>query len=159
MGSCFYADDIIAEPKASILALVLLAWGGLHVAKFILYPDYYAQGETISKIPALGDGFVPQGLDYDPETDTYIHSGYNGEKAELYLVTGDTTKAIVLLTLEGEQAKGHVGGVTKAGDYLYISDNHSGGDGKVAVSFESACNKYIVGKFFFANKVVAFEIK
>jgi hypothetical protein len=31
-------------------------------------------------------------------------------------------------------------------------------DGKVAVSFESACNKYIVGKFFFANKVVAFPI-
>ena len=115
---------------ASVIALVLLAWGGLHVAKFILYPDYYADGEVVSKIPALNDGFVPQGLDYDPETDTYIHSGYNGEKAELYLVTGKTTKAIVLLTSEGEQAKGHAGGVTRAGDYLYISDNHAEGDGR-----------------------------
>lgn len=116
---------------ASVIALVLLAWGGLHVAKFILYPDYYANGEQVSKIPALNDGFVPQGLDYDPETDTYIHSGYNGKKAELYLVTGKTTKAIVLLTPDGEQAEGHAGGVTKAGDYLYISDNHAEGDGKV----------------------------
>ena len=116
---------------ASVIALVLLAWGGLHVAKFILYPDYYAQGEQVSKIPALGKGFVPQGLDYDEETDTYIHSGYNGEKAELYLVTKETAKAIVLLTPEGEQAKGHAGGVTRAGDYLYISDNHAEGDGKV----------------------------
>ena len=116
---------------ASVLALVLLAWGGLHVAKFIIYPDYFAQGESISKIPALDKGFVPQGLDYDPETDTYIHSGYNGEKAELYLVTGKTTKAIVLLTPDGEQAKGHAGGVTRAGDYLYISDNEKEGDGKL----------------------------
>lgn len=115
----------------SVLAIVLLAWGGLHVAKFVLYPDYYAQGEQVSKIPALNDGFVPQGLDYDPETDTYIHSGYNGKKAELYLVTDKETKAIVLLTPEGEQAKGHAGGVTRAGNYLYISDNHAEGDGKV----------------------------
>ena len=116
---------------ASVIALFLLAWGSLHVAKFIIYSDYYAQGEQVSKIPALNKGFVPQGLDYDPETDTYIHSGYNGEKAELYLVTGKETKAIVLLTQEGEQAKGHAGGVTRAGDYLYISDNHAEGDGKV----------------------------
>ena len=115
---------------ASVIALFLLAWGGLHVAKFIIYPDYYAEAETVSKIPALNNGFVSQGLDYDPETDTYIHSGYNGEKVELYLVTGDTVKAIVLLTPEGEQAKGHAGGVTLAGDYLYISDNPEEGDGR-----------------------------
>lgn len=122
---------VLCITLASILALVLLVWGGLHVAKLIIYPNYYADGETVSKIPALSDGFVPQGLDYDPETDTYIHSGYNGEKAELYLVTGKTTKAIVLLTPDGEQAKGHAGGVTRAGDYLYISDNHKEGNGKL----------------------------
>ena len=29
------------------------------------------------------------------------------------------------------------------------------GDGRVAVSFESACNKYVIGKLFFATTVVA----
>ena len=122
---------ILCIVLASVIALFLVAWGGLHVAKFIIYPDYYAQGDAVSKIPALGKGFVPQGLDYDAETDTYIHSGYNGEKAELYLVTGKEVKAIVLLTPEGEQAKGHAGGVTRVGDYLYISDNEKEGDGKL----------------------------
>jgi hypothetical protein len=116
---------------ASLIALLLLAWGGLHVAKLFLYPDYYANGDTVSKIPALGDGFVPQGLDYDPATDTFIHSGYNGKNAELYLVTVKTEKTVVLLTEEGKQATGHAGGVTLAGDYLYISDNEKEGDGKV----------------------------
>ena len=124
-------SKLICIILASVIALVLLAWGGLHVAKFIIYPDYYAQGEAVSKIPALNDGFVPQGLCYDPETDTYFHSGYNGENAELHLVTGDTVKTVILLTEDGKQAKGHAGGVTRAGDFLYISDNHEEGDGKL----------------------------
>ncbi len=32
-------------------------------------------------------------------------------------------------------------------------------DGRVVVSFESACNKYVVGKFFFANKVISYPIE
>ena len=32
-------------------------------------------------------------------------------------------------------------------------------DGRVIVSFESACNKYIIGKFFFANKVISLPIE
>jgi hypothetical protein len=29
-------------------------------------------------------------------------------------------------------------------------------DGKIVISFESACNKYIIGKLFFATKVVSY---
>ena len=32
-------------------------------------------------------------------------------------------------------------------------------NGRVIVSFESACNKYIVGKFFFANKVISYPME
>lgn len=32
-------------------------------------------------------------------------------------------------------------------------------NGRVIVSFESACNKYVVGKFFFANKVISLPIE
>ena len=31
-------------------------------------------------------------------------------------------------------------------------------DGKVITLFESACDKYIFGKFFFANKIVSLDI-
>ena len=107
---------------ASLITLILLVWGALAVARFGIYPDYYAQGEHISKIPALGCGFVPQGLAYHKETDTYFHSGYHGANIELFLVNGDTVREIVLLTMGGEQATGHGDGVSIVGDYLYIAD-------------------------------------
>lgn len=107
---------------ASVIVFFLLTWGVLSVARFSIYPDYYTNGEAISKIPALGDGFVPQGLSYHKESDTYIHSGYHGANIELFLVNGDTVREIVLLTIDGKQATGHGDGVTIAGDYLYIAD-------------------------------------
>ena len=115
----------------ALVALILLAWLSLHVAKYFMYPDYYKNRETVSNIPGLNDGFVPQGLDYDPETDTYIHSGYNGAYAELYFVTGKKTKKLIPVTEAGERELGHSGGVTRAGDYLYVCDNAKEGDGKV----------------------------
>ena len=39
-----------------------------------------------------------------------------------------------------------------------MSEDLSFSNGKVYTMFESACDKYIFGKFFFANKVVGFEI-
>ena len=106
----------------SLLVLILLVWGVLSVARFGIYREYYAQGEGISKIPALYQGFVPQGLTYHKESDTYIHSGYNGANIELYLVNGDTVREVVLYTKEGEQATGHGDGVSIVGDFLYIAD-------------------------------------
>jgi hypothetical protein len=29
-------------------------------------------------------------------------------------------------------------------------------DGKIVISFESACNKYVIGKLFFATKIVSY---
>ena len=46
----------------SIISVLFLSWAALHAAKYLLYPDYYKNRETISKIPALNDGFVPQGI-------------------------------------------------------------------------------------------------
>ena len=104
----------------SAVALFLLAWLSLHVAKYFMYSDYYKQRETVSKIPGLNEGFVPQGLDYDAETDTYIHSGYNGSYVEIYLVKGDATKKLLPVDESGNREKGHAGGVTRAGNYLYV---------------------------------------
>ena len=118
---------------AVLITLVLLAWSVLHIAKYFMYPDYYRNAEVLSPIPSLNEGFVPQGLDYDPETDTYIHSGYNGKNVELYFVTDGKVKELIPLNPDGTRATGHAGGVTRAGDYLYICDNENEGDGKVGM--------------------------
>jgi hypothetical protein len=59
----------------TLVTLVLLAWSVLHIAKYFMYPDYYHNAEVLSPIPSLNEGFVPQGLDYDPETNTHVPYG------------------------------------------------------------------------------------
>ncbi len=117
----------------AVAALFLLAWLSLHIAKYFMYPDYYEQRENVSNIPGLNEGFVPQGLDYDAETDTYIHSGYNGSYAEIYFVKGDETKKLIPVNEAGEREEGHAGGVSRAGDYLYVSDNPNEGNGTIGI--------------------------
>ncbi|MBQ8415872.1 MAG: hypothetical protein IJX13_03080 [Clostridia bacterium] len=122
---------IVLIVLAALLALVLLIWGGLHLAKLFLYPDYYGGAAVVSPLPNIHGGFVPQGLGYDAETDTYLHSGYNGKQTELYLVNGSNTKLILPVYLgETEPAKGHGGGIAVAGDYVYVADNADEGDGR-----------------------------
>ena len=117
----------------SIVGLVLLAWISLHIAKYFMYSDYYKQRENVSAIPGLNDGFVPQGLAYDAETDTYIHSGYNGSYTEIYLVKGKETKKLIPVDASGNREKGHAGGIARAGNCLYVCDNANEGNGRVGL--------------------------
>ena len=117
----------------AVIALFLLAWLSLHVAKYFMNYDYYKERENVSKIPGLNDGFVPQGLDYDAETETYIHSGYNGSYVEIYLVKGKEVKKLIPVDESGNREKGHAGGVTRAGNYLYVCDNANEGNGRVGL--------------------------
>ena len=105
---------------ASVIVFFLLTWGVLSVARFSIYPDYYTSGEAISKIPALGDGFVPQGLAY-AEDDVYLHSGYNGDAIAIHLTIGKEEKEIIPVDKSGNVWEGHGGGITRAGKYVYVA--------------------------------------
>lgn len=107
---------------ASLLALVLLVWGGLWITRAIVYREYLAQKETVCKIPALGDGFVPQGLS-TAETGVYLHSGYDGKTHEmrLFRTTEDTCKELIPIDANGSRWEGHGGGIAWAGDFVYVA--------------------------------------
>ena len=122
-------SKIILFLVGGVIALFLVAWLALNVAKYFMYSDYYKDREPVSKIPALNDGFVPQGLDYDDETDTFIHSGYNGEYIELYFVKDKDVKKLIPVDENGNRIPGHAGGVTRVGNYLYVSDNEKEKEG------------------------------
>ena len=116
-----------------IFALFLLTLAGLHLAKYFMYPEYYSHCETVSSLPALNGGFVPQGLGYDAASNTYLHSGYNSKSGavELYLTTNDETKRIYPIYYgEYAPASGHGGGIAVAGDYVYVADNVREGNGR-----------------------------
>ena len=113
-----------ARVLAAVLALIVLAVGGLHIAKFFIYPDYYDAREKVAAIPDLNRGFTPQGLGYGGDG-VYLMSGYFDDHTAIYLVKGNSHKKIVIKTPEGELFKGHAGGIAKAGEYVYVSDGNA----------------------------------
>ncbi len=107
-----------------ILALVLLVWGGLNVAKFILYSEYYSIKTDICTNPGLNDGFVCQGIAVSEENETIIVSGYMTDKSNsrIYITNEKNESKFVYLTRGGEKYTGHAGGVAITGEYVYLAN-------------------------------------
>ena len=114
----------------SILAIIIFAilviYGiAMLVGKQVLYPDFSRLAEKGVRIPALTKGFTPQGVSYlEDEECTLICGYYSGNEASrIYMVYKDgTVKEIPLKRENGEVYTGHAGGLTAAGDYVYISN-------------------------------------
>lgn len=105
-----------------IVLVILVLWGVANLAKFVIYPDYMQQRQNVCSIPDLNNGFIPQGITYDAESNSYIMSGYMGDGVALYVVTDSSYKEVKLLTADGKPFEGHGGGVTAVGKYVYVAD-------------------------------------
>lgn len=105
-----------------LLLLLLIAWVGLLVAKLVAYPDYMQNKENVCTLPDIHAGYVPQGLDH-VEGDTYLLSGYNGhDMLSLYISQNGESKKILPVDRNGKLLESHGGGVTSAGDFVYVTD-------------------------------------
>lgn len=109
---------------AALLLLILLIWTVVMIGKFVYYRDYMKDRVKESKIPHLNEGFVPQGLACT-EDGLFLHSGYNEKATEIHLSKDGVQKHIIPLTPEGVPCQGHAGGISVAGDYVYVSYNYS----------------------------------
>ena len=108
-----------------ILAILIIYGLAMLLGRQILYPKFSSQAEKWVRIPALSKGFTPQGVSYlEEEGCTLICGYYSGSEASrIYMVYGDeTVKEIPLKRESGEVYTGHAGGLTAAGDYVYISN-------------------------------------
>ena len=107
----------------TLLLLVLIAWGGLWIARAMIYSDYIQNKETVCKIPGLSEGFVPQGLTQDGE-DRYIFTGYVGDTHEMaiYVSINGESKEIIPVDADGNRWSGHGGGAAVAGNFLYVAN-------------------------------------
>ncbi len=108
----------------SLLALILLVWGGLNIAKYAIYSDYYSIKESLCKNPGLGDGFVCQGIAMCDGEDKILVSGYMKDKSasRIYVTDLDDNSYYVTLTKGGESFTGHAGGVAVTGDTVYLAN-------------------------------------
>lgn len=104
------------------------------------FKNFYAIAEADFNIPGLDTKFVPQGLDYNISTKKYVVSGYmsNEDSSRFYIVDKQTNKTdkYFTLTVNGEDYKGHAGGIVINGDYAWTC-----GDGYVyRFNFTDALN-------------------
>ncbi len=109
---------------AAVLALVILGIGGLNIAKFAIYRDYYAAESALCKNPGLNDGFVCQGIAAADGADLILVSGYMKDKqaSRIYVTTLDSESYYVTLHCDGEIYTGHAGGLAVSGDKAYIAN-------------------------------------
>lgn len=110
-----------------LLALVLF-FVFLKVNGYVKLKDFYSHAGKEFMIPGLFENFIPQGMEYDDENESFFISGYNskGDKSPIYLVDKDgNSKKLFLKNSKGEDAEDHCGGVTIYKNYLLVS----GGNG------------------------------
>lgn len=88
---------------------------------------YYKASTAAFAIPGLSDGYVPQGLEYRADNNTFLLTGYqkDGGASPVYVVdraTGETLKKVTLKTAEGDVIASHSGGLAAHNGLLYVCD-------------------------------------
>ena len=101
-----------------IISVFVLVIGGLNVAKFAIYSDYYSVKSNVCKNPGLGDGFVCQGVCAYEEGEKFFVSGYmnDGSASRIYVTDKNDDSYYVTLSLDGKKFDAHAGGIAVHAD-------------------------------------------
>lgn len=108
---------------AALLLLVFLVWGGLNIAKFVLYSEYYSIETDVCENPGLSDGFVCQGICISEENEKILVSGYmkDHSASRVYITDLDDNSYYVSLYIGEKAFDGHAGGIATYKDKVYIA--------------------------------------
>ena len=111
---------------ASLLTLIILVIGGLNLAKFAIYKDYYSIKTDICKNPGLNDGFECQGVASNEENGVFLVSGYmkDNSASRIYVTNFENDSYYVKLKQGEEAFTGHCGGIATSGEYVYLACNN-----------------------------------
>ena len=123
---------------AIFLAVILVAVLGFKLYDYIASYEFYNNSNVVFKTPGVDDSnFVPQGMTYIEEKETFLFAGYMGkpilgnlgdDASRVYVrnANGDVTFTR-LLNADGTHYTGHSGGVDYFGDYVYVSNEDNRG--------------------------------
>jgi len=106
-----------------LLALVILILGGLNIAKYGIYSDFYSYRGVVCQNPGLNDGFVHQGICVDDGSGKILLSGYMADHSasRVYITDTENNDYYVSLNKDGKAFTGHLGGITVSGETVYIA--------------------------------------
>lgn len=108
----------------AVLSLLILVLGGLNVAKYAIYSEYYAIESDLCKNPGLSDGFVCQGVAVAEANGVVLVSGYMKDKsASRIYVTNEKNESYYVELKKGDKVyTGHAGGIATTGDTVYLAN-------------------------------------
>ena len=108
---------------STILALAIIVIGGLNLAKFALYGEYYSAKTNICKNPGLSDGFIYQRLGVYDKTGKIFVSGYMKDKTASrgYITDAENNSFYVEFYKNGKAFSGHAGGIAISNDTVLIA--------------------------------------
>lgn len=122
-----------------LVAVILVALLGFKLYDYIGAAEFYNNSDVVFKTPGVADSnFVPQGMAYIDEMDTFIFTGYMGKPilgelgddvaSRVYVrkSNGDVTFTR-LLNADGTPYTDHTGGIEYFGDYVYVTGEDSHG--------------------------------
>ena len=89
----------------------------------ILHSEFYNSSFPIETIPGLSDDFVPQGVTVTDDG-TILICGYSSSDnpSRIYAIGDGKERVVYLENEDGTLYKGHAGGITSSGEYVYISN-------------------------------------
>lgn len=113
--------------KALVIVVVSIAAMVVLYTLFLglKYMRFYRVSDRLQRIPGLMGGFVPQGTTKLEDDDIWLVCGYldGGKASRIYRLDGQGKASVIYLQKEdGSTYTGHAGGITAAGDYVYISN-------------------------------------
>ena len=110
----------------AIVGLLVVVLGGLNLAKFAIYKDYYSVKTDVCGNPGLTDGFVCQGIAASEENGVILVSGYMADDSasRIYVTTTDSESYYVQLKKGDKDFTGHAGGVATTGDKVYVASGN-----------------------------------
>lgn len=116
--------------RTKLILLIIAAVLFIIAAVIVIIPaiqagDFASRAEKVVQVPDLNSGFVPQGLEFLPESGVYLVSGYLGETAQIKVVGENESRSVSLYNADGSDFSSHAGGVCRIGDFVYISGEKS----------------------------------
>lgn len=116
---------------AILLGSFLLIAGAYLLFVHFSMKEYYARSEKAFAYPQLSTGFIPQGIAYDAEEDSFFLTGYKiwFQPSPVYVVDKDSGRQKAYATLrkeDGTAFTGHAGGIGLFGDYVYVNAGYEG---------------------------------
>ena len=116
--------------KTKLILLIIAAVILIIAAVIVIIPaiqtgDFASRAEKVVQVPDLNSGFVPQGLEFLPESEVFLVSGYLGKTAQIKVVGENENRSVSLYSADGSDFRSHAGGVCKSGDFVYISGEES----------------------------------